>query len=87
MVRWQPGEKYKLNVDAEDYEPTYDAAYLAKVDYDMWLGPGAEAAVQPQSLPLQLALALGLRQRRHAATRARTSSTSRAGASARTSTL
>ena len=26
--------------------------------------PGAEAAVQPQSLPLQLALALGLRQRR-----------------------
>ena len=27
--------------------------------------PGAEAAVQPQSLPLQLALAVGLRQRRH----------------------
>ncbi|HEV7500428.1 MAG TPA: Gfo/Idh/MocA family oxidoreductase, partial [Vicinamibacteria bacterium] len=35
----QPGEKYKLNVEAKEYEPTYDAAYLAKVDYDMWLGP------------------------------------------------
>ncbi len=35
----QPGEKYKLNVDATTYEPTYDAAYLAKVDYDLWLGP------------------------------------------------
>ena len=35
----QPGEKYKLNVEAKDYEPTYDSAYLAKVDYDMWLGP------------------------------------------------
>ena len=34
------------------------------VDYDLWLGPGAEAAVQPQPLPLQLALDLGLRQRR-----------------------
>ena len=43
----------------------YDAAYLSKVDYDLWLGPGAVAAVQPQPLPLQLALALGLRQRRH----------------------
>jgi predicted dehydrogenase len=35
----QPGEKYKLNVEAKEFEPTYDAAYLAKVDYDMWLGP------------------------------------------------
>ena len=35
----QPGEKYKLNVESKEYEPTYDAAYLAKVDYDMWLGP------------------------------------------------
>ena len=34
-----PGEKYKLNVDATTYEPTYDAAYLSKVDYDLWLGP------------------------------------------------
>ena len=60
-----PGEKYKLNVESSMYEPTYDAAYLSKVDYDLWLGPAPKRAVQPQSLPLQLALALGLRQRRH----------------------
>jgi predicted dehydrogenase len=35
----QPGEKYKLNVATNNYEPTYDAAYLSKVDYDLWLGP------------------------------------------------
>jgi len=34
-----PGEKYKRNVESKDYEPTYDSAYLAKVDYNMWLGP------------------------------------------------
>ena len=33
------GEKYKLNVGVDHYEPTYDAAYLSKVDYDLWLGP------------------------------------------------
>jgi predicted dehydrogenase len=37
-----PGEKYKLNVQSTSYEPTYDAAYLSKVDYDMWLGPAAK---------------------------------------------
>ncbi len=35
----QPGERYKLNVESTAFEPTYDAAYLAKVDYDLWLGP------------------------------------------------
>jgi predicted dehydrogenase len=35
----QPGEKYRLNVEASKDEPTYDAAYLAKVNYDLWLGP------------------------------------------------
>ncbi len=35
----QPGEKYKLNERATSYEPTYDSAYLSKVDYDLWLGP------------------------------------------------
>jgi len=35
----QPGEKYALTVGSTNYEPTYDAAYLSKVDYDMWLGP------------------------------------------------
>ena len=37
------GEQYKLNVEATTSEPAYDAAYLSKVDYDLWLGPGAEA--------------------------------------------
>jgi len=37
-----PGEQYKLNVEARQYEPTYDAAYLAKVDYDLWLGPAPQ---------------------------------------------
>jgi predicted dehydrogenase len=34
-----PGEKFKLTYGATSNEPTYDAAYLSKVDYDMWLGP------------------------------------------------
>jgi predicted dehydrogenase len=34
-----PGEKYRLNVETSEYEPAWDAAYLAKVDYDLWLGP------------------------------------------------
>jgi predicted dehydrogenase len=33
------GEKYALTVGSTSYEPTYDEAYLAKVDYDLWLGP------------------------------------------------
>jgi predicted dehydrogenase len=37
-----PGEKYKLNVESGGTEPTYDATYLAKVDYDLWLGPAAK---------------------------------------------
>ncbi len=34
-----PGEKYALTVTSTSYEPTYDEAYLSKVDYDLWLGP------------------------------------------------
>jgi predicted dehydrogenase len=34
-----PGEKYALTVSSTNYEPTYDAEYLTKVDYDLWLGP------------------------------------------------
>jgi predicted dehydrogenase len=34
-----PGERYRLNVEAQTWEPPYDAAYLARVDYDLWLGP------------------------------------------------
>jgi predicted dehydrogenase len=33
------GERYRLNVESKEYEPAWDAAYLAKVDYDLWLGP------------------------------------------------
>jgi predicted dehydrogenase len=35
----QPGEKYALTLTSTTYEPTYDAQYLSKVDYDLWLGP------------------------------------------------
>jgi predicted dehydrogenase len=38
------GERYRLNVEAKDYEPAWDTAYLAKVDYDLWQGP---APVRP----------------------------------------
>jgi predicted dehydrogenase len=34
-----PDEKYALTVTSTNYEPTYDEAYLSKVDYDLWLGP------------------------------------------------
>jgi predicted dehydrogenase len=33
------GERFRLNVETSTYEPTYDAAYLSRVDYDLWLGP------------------------------------------------
>ena len=35
----QPGEQYKLNEATSTIEPAYDAAYMAKVNYDIWLGP------------------------------------------------
>ncbi|MPZ18463.1 MAG: gfo/Idh/MocA family oxidoreductase [Luteitalea sp.] len=38
----QPGERYTLNVESDDPEPTWDAAYLSEVDYDLWLGPAPE---------------------------------------------
>ncbi len=34
-----PGETYRLTISATSDEPTYDAQYLSKVDYDLWLGP------------------------------------------------
>ena len=37
-----PGEQYKLNAESRDYEPAWTAAYLEKVDYDLWLGPAPE---------------------------------------------
>jgi predicted dehydrogenase len=36
------GEQYKLNVESKVVEPAYDEAYLAKVDYDLWLGPASK---------------------------------------------
>jgi predicted dehydrogenase len=38
----QTGETYKLNAETNDVEPAWDAAYLAKVDYDLWLGPAPQ---------------------------------------------
>ncbi len=35
----QPGEQYKLNEGTSTVEPSYDTAYLSKVNYDLWLGP------------------------------------------------
>ena len=37
-----PGERYKLNAESKEYEPTWDAAYLSKVDYNLWTGPAPE---------------------------------------------
>ncbi|HVR71072.1 MAG TPA: Gfo/Idh/MocA family oxidoreductase [Vicinamibacteria bacterium] len=38
----QPGEKYRLHVETSQYEPTWDSAYLGKVNYDLWLGPAPQ---------------------------------------------
>jgi len=35
----QAGEKFALTVGSTNYEPAYDAQYLSKVDYDLWIGP------------------------------------------------
>jgi predicted dehydrogenase len=34
-----PGETFSLTYGARSPQPTYDAQYLSKVDYDLWLGP------------------------------------------------
>jgi predicted dehydrogenase len=34
-----PGETYSLTVASTSVEPTYDADYLSRVDYNLWLGP------------------------------------------------
>jgi predicted dehydrogenase len=39
-----PGETFALTTASTSYEPAYDAAYLSKVDYDMWLGPAPRRA-------------------------------------------
>ena len=35
----QAGEKFALTVGSTNYEPAYDAQYLSKVDYNLWIGP------------------------------------------------
>ena len=40
----QPGEQYKLNVESSEFEPPWTAAYLSKVDYDLWTGPAPKRA-------------------------------------------
>jgi predicted dehydrogenase len=37
-----PGDKFALTVDSTSYLPPYDAQYLSKVDYDLWLGPASK---------------------------------------------
>jgi len=36
------GEKYRINLESDSYEPAYTKEYLKKVHYDMWLGPAPE---------------------------------------------
>jgi len=33
------GEKFRMHLERNDYEPPYTKSYLSKVHYDMWLGP------------------------------------------------
>ena len=40
--RCSRGETYRLNVESSANEPAYDSAYLAKVNYDLWLGPAPQ---------------------------------------------
>src|SRR6185295_18064651 len=42
-----PGEQYKLNVEATTIEPSYDNAYLSKVNYDLWIGPAPKRPFNP----------------------------------------
>jgi len=39
--------KFKLNVEATTNEPTYDAQYLSKVNYDLWIGPAPKRPFNP----------------------------------------
>jgi predicted dehydrogenase len=41
------GEKFALTTTSKNFEPTYDAEYLSKVDYDLWLGPAPERPFNP----------------------------------------
>jgi len=43
----KPGDKFRLHVETNNYEPTYDEAYLAKVNYDLWLGPAPSRPFNP----------------------------------------
>jgi len=42
-----PEAKFKLNVEATTNEPTYDAQYLSKVNYDLWIGPAPKRPFNP----------------------------------------
>jgi predicted dehydrogenase len=39
-----PGEKFAYTVGSTSYEPSYDTAYMSKVNYDLWLGPAPKRA-------------------------------------------
>jgi predicted dehydrogenase len=36
------GEKFRMNLETDHYQPAYTKAYLKNVHYDMWLGPAPE---------------------------------------------
>ena len=74
-----PGEKYRLNLESKEYEPTWDSAYLAKVDYDLWQGP-APRGPSTGTASITTGTGTGTPATATPATRAPTSSTSRAGA-------
>jgi predicted dehydrogenase len=41
------GQRFRLNAETDQYEPVYDQAYLARVDYDLWLGPAPRRPFNP----------------------------------------
>ena len=74
-----PGEKFALNVMASPEPVTYDAEYLSKVDYDLWLGPRRSSRSTATAFTTT-GTGTGTSATATPATRDRTSSTSRAGA-------
>ena len=81
----QPGEKYRLNVESKEYEPTCDSAYLPRsTTTSGWARPPCAPSTGTASTTT--GTGTGTTATATPATRARTSSTSRAGASASAST-
>ncbi len=43
----KPGEKFRMNLETDNYETPYTQAYLDNVHYDMWQGPAPEHPFNP----------------------------------------